>query len=207
MKYRLAMFDFDGTLADSFPFFLRVFDRLAEDHGFEKIDPERVPALRHSSARQLMAQVGLPAWKLPRVARKFVTLMEKEVASIPLFGGVDDLLRHLDEAGVTLAVVSSNSDDNVRQVLGPANTKRIRQLECGMSIFGKPARIRKVLRKTGIPAREAIYIGDQVTDMEAARAASVALGAVSWGYGTIESLRKQSPDEEFDRVADIKRIS
>jgi len=33
MKYRLAIFDFDGTLADSFPFFIRVFNQLAEQHG------------------------------------------------------------------------------------------------------------------------------------------------------------------------------
>ena len=35
MKYRLAIFEFDGTLADSFPFFIRVFNQLAEQYGFE----------------------------------------------------------------------------------------------------------------------------------------------------------------------------
>src|SRR5262249_17946722 len=40
MKYRLAIFDFDGTLADSFPFFIRVFNQLAEQHGFKGIEPD-----------------------------------------------------------------------------------------------------------------------------------------------------------------------
>jgi phosphoglycolate phosphatase len=91
------------------------------------------------------------------------------------------MLLHLANKGVTLAIVSSNAYDNVSQILGPANTKLISQFECGMSIFGKPARIQKVLKQTGIRCREAIYIGDQVTDLEAARQEEVAFGAVSRG--------------------------
>jgi phosphoglycolate phosphatase len=207
MKYRLAIFDFDGTLADSFPFFIRVFNQLAQQHGFKAIAPELVPAYRHYSARQMMEQVGLPAWKLPLVGKSFISLMKQNAASIQLFEGIDDLLLHLTNQGVALAIVSSNSYDNVSQILGPANTRLIRQFECGMSIFGKSARIQKVLKKTGIPCREGIYIGDQLTDLEAARKEKIAFGAVSWGYGTIESLRGHNPEEEFDRVSAIRRIA
>jgi phosphoglycolate phosphatase len=207
MKYRLAIFDFDGTLADSFPFFIRVFNQLAKQHGFKAIDTELVPAYRHYSARQMMEQVGLPAWKLPLVGKNFIALMKQNAANIPLFEQIDELLLHLANQGVTLAIVSSNSYDNVSSILGPANTGLIRQFECGMSIFGKSARIQKVLKKTGIPSHEAIYIGDQLTDLEAARKEKIAFGAVFWGYGTIESLREHNPEEEFDRVSAIRRIA
>lgn len=207
MKYRLAIFDFDGTLADTFPFFIRVFNQLAEQHGFKGIEPELVPTFRHYSARQMMELVGMPAWKLPFVARSFISLMRQNAASIALFEDIDDTLLHLANNGVTLAIVSSNSYDNISQILGPANTKLISQFECGMSIFGKPARIRKVLKTTGIPCREVIYIGDQVADLEAARKEEIAFGAVSWGYGTIEALREHFPEEEFDRVSAIRRIA
>ena len=206
MKYRLIIFDFDGTLADSFPFFVRVFNQLAEEHDFKKIDPALIPTFRHYSARQMMRYVGLPAWKLPLVASSFVALMRQDAASIPLFDKIDELLLHLSSTGVVLAIVSSNSYDNVREILGPENTKLVSRFECGMSIFGKRSRIRKVLAATAVPSSETIYIGDQVTDMEAARTASVAFGAVSWGYGAIESLREHAPSEEFHRVSDIKKI-
>jgi phosphoglycolate phosphatase len=207
MKYRLAIFDFDGTLADSFPFFVRVINQLAEQHGFKKVDLDLVPTYRQYSARQLMEQVGMPAWKLPFVVKSFTSLMRQNAASISLFEHIDDLLPYLANKGVTLAIVSSNSYDNVSQILGPANTKLINQFECGMSLFGKPARIQKVLRKSGIPCHEAISIGDQVADLEAARKEKVAFGAVSWGYGAIESLRAHSPEEEFDCVSAIRRIA
>ena len=207
MKYRLAIFDFDGTLADSFPFFVRVINQLAEQHGFKKVDLDLVPTYRQCSARQLMELVGMPAWKLPFVVKSFTSLMRQNAASISLFEDVDNLLRYLADRAVTLAIVSSNSHENVSRILGPENTKLISQFECGVSIFGKPARIQKVLKKTGIPCREVIYIGDQVADLEAARKEKVDFGAVSWGYETIESLRKHFPEEEFDSVAAIRRIA
>jgi len=207
MKYRLAIFDFDGTLADSFPFFIRVINQLAEQHGFKKVDLDLVPTYRQHSARQLMEQVGMPAWKLPFVVKSFISLMRQNAANISLFEHIDELLLHLADRDVTLAIVSSNSPENVSRILGPSNTKLISQFECGVSIFGKPARIQKVLKKAGIPCREVIYIGDQVADLEAARKEQVAFGAVSWGYGAIESLRAHSPEEEFDCVSAIKRIA
>ena len=203
-KYRLAIFDFDGTLADSFPFFTSVFNRLAEQHGFKRISPEMAPAFRHYSIRKIMDELALPAWKLPIVGKSFISLMRQNAASIPLFERVEEMLLALADSGVILAIVSSNSYVNVSAILGPANTKLFSQFECGMSIFGKAARISKVLKKAGVAPHEAIYIADQVADLEAARKAGVAFGAVPWGYGSIESLRAHAPEMEFDSVLAIK---
>nr|MBL8412096.1 HAD hydrolase-like protein [Dechloromonas sp.] len=206
MTYRLAIFDFDGTLADSFPFFVQVYNEVAGQHRFKEIDPALLPSFKGHTAREMMRHVGMPAWKLPLVAGHFIGLMREHVAEIELFAGVDTLLSDLAEQGVTLAIVSSNSLDNVRTVLGPANAGLIRHLECGMSIFGKARRLSGVLDRLGVARHEAIYIGDQTTDLEAARKARIDFGAVSWGFGTIESLRRLGPDHEFASVSDILRI-
>lgn len=207
MKYQLAIFDFDGTLADSFPFFAGQFNHLAERYRFRKIDPEKVHAYRHYTAAEMMRHVGLPRWKLPVVASGFIALMRENADSIPLFESVGDTLQHLSNAGIYLAIMSSNAEDNIVRVLGPQNSALIRHFDCGMSIFGKAARIRNLLKKTAIPASRAIYIGDQLTDLEAARKEGIAFGAVSWGYGAIESFRQHAPEEEFGQVSDIKRIA
>jgi phosphoglycolate phosphatase len=207
MKYRLAIFDFDGTLADSFPFFTTVFNQIAEKHRFKTLDAERVPELRHYTARQLMDYVGLPAWKLPLVSRSFIAMMKQNAVNISLFDGVDQMLQQLASNGVKLVIVSSNSRENITQILGPANSKLFSQFECGMSIFGKTSRIRKVLQRAGITNDEAIYIGDQTTDAEAARKGNIAFGAVTWGYGAIEALKLQSPRVVFESVAAIGSIA
>lgn len=195
MSYRLAIFDFDGTLADSFPFLISCLNALAETHQFRPVYPEEIPSLREMSAREVMQDVGLPTWRLPLVARDFMARMRENIDCVPLFPGVAAALRALADRGWRLAIISSNSADNVATVLGPALTPLFSQMECGMSIFGKQKRIEKVLRRSGLAADVAIYIGDQITDLEAARAAGVAFAAVAWGYGTLASMQGHNPDK------------
>jgi len=103
--------------------------------------------------------------------------------------------------------VSSNSEHNVRQVLGPELSALIAEFDCGMSIFGKASRIRKVLKNAGLKASDAIYIGDQDTDAEAAHKVGMPFGAVHWGYARIESLRLRGVQAEFRSPADLVRIA
>ena len=207
MNYRLAIFDFDGTLADSFPFFLSVFNTIADRHGFRRIDVEKAVQLRHYDTRRMMDHVGMPAWKLPAASRTFMAMMKESAGAIGLFDGVAGALRHLAAQVLTIAVVSSNSGHNVRTVLGPELSALVARFECGMSVFGKASRIRAVLKRCGAAPDEAIYIGDQGTDAEASHKAGVAFGAVRWGYATIEALRATGCDDEFATPAELRRIA
>lgn len=206
MKYRWVIFDFDGTLADSFPFFARTFNELADAHGFRRLDAAEAGAMRELGAREIMREVGLPPWKLPRVARDFTARMQANAAAISLFGGIDSALAHLSQCGIALAIVSSNSQSTISRILGPANMALIGELECGMSIFGKSTRLRSLLRRVRVPPRQALYIGDQSVDLEAARDAGMAAGAVGWGYASMASLRALDPDECFETVQDLHRL-
>lgn len=206
MTYRLAIFDFDGTLADSFPFFVAVFNQVADKHAFNRIHPEELDALRKLGAREIMSHIGMPRWKLPLVARTFISLMKKHRGSIALFQDIADTLSHLDEQGLILAVVSSNSRDNVAQVLGPS-CRHIRAFECGASIFGKASRLRRVMREFAVAPEQVIYIGDQPTDGEAAATAGIAFGAVAWGYGTPEAFGTLHGHEWFAEVGELRRLA
>ena len=207
MSYRLAIFDFDGTLADSFPFLLSVFNQIADEHGFRRLDLSQVERLRHYDTRAMMRHVGMPAWKLPLAAASFKTLMRENAGQVRLFPQVDTVLRELALCDIKLTIVSSNAEDNVRRVLGPELAPLISQYECGMSIFGKTARIRKVVKRAAVAPAAALYIGDQATDAEAARKAGVAFAAVHWGFAPIEVLRKVEPEHEFDLPASLAAIA
>jgi phosphoglycolate phosphatase len=206
VKYGLVIFDFDGTLADTFPFFLRSIDELAARHGFARISGHEAEALRGQTARQIMTRVGVPLWKVPRLARDYIALMGQHLEEISLFPGVPAMMQRLRNAGVVLALVTSNAEANVRRILGAEITDHLQLLECGTSVFGKRARLKKVLRATRVLPRAALYIGDEIRDAEAARGAGMAFGAVAWGYATPAALRSLAPDEMFstpDEIADV----
>lgn len=207
MRYDLAIFDLDGTLADTFPFFVRTHDTVARLHGFAALGPAEIEAFRHHGPRELMRRIGLPAWRLPFVIRSFKRLMREDREPLPLFEGVGDALAQLQAHGIALAVVTTNSRDNVDRLLGDAHCARMRHFECGASLFGKRRRLLRVLRAAKVPASRAIYIGDQIPDAEAARAAGLDFGAVAWGYATREALQAQRPALVFDAPCDLLRLA
>lgn len=206
-QIKLAIFDFDGTLADSFPFFVSVFNQLAQQHRFDPIDLNNACAFRSYSMRQMMRHVGMPQWKLPIVARSFMGLMKENVARIGVFEGMSEVLSHLDACGIKLAIVTSNSHENVVAVLGKGIMDKMLHVEASASLFSKASRIRRTLEKAGVGGAEAVYVGDQVSDLQAARKAGVAFGAVAWGYATMESLLAHSPEHAFHAVGDIKLLA
>lgn len=207
MRYDLAIFDLDGTLADSFPFFMAVQNEVARRHGFAEIQAHEVELIRRLGPRDVMRHVGMPRWKLPFVVRTFMRLMREHREPIRMFEGIGDVLVQLESRGVMLAVVTSNALDNVHRVLGVPHVERMRHLECNASMFGKRRRLARVLRRTGVPASRAIYIGDQIPDAEAARAAGMDFGAVAWGYATRDSLEAHRPAMVFDTPADLLRLA
>jgi len=202
-RYRLVIFDFDGTLADTFPWFANVINKVAEKYHFKKIEPSEHETIRQFDARGVLKYLGVPLWKMPLIANYLRMLLTHDIHEIALFQGIDEVLRRLSSVGLTLAVVSSNSYENIRHVLGAEIAALFAHYECGVSIFGKEAKLRKILKNSGVSPTEAIYIGDEIRDSQAARKVGIAFGGASWGYTTAESLRAHAPNDVFAGIDDI----
>jgi len=151
----------------------------------------------------MLAHVGLPLWKAPLVGRDFKRIMATRIEQVPLFAGVETMLRALNENGVALSVATSNAYENVRHVLTPEVTNLLAHAQCGASLFGKSARLRNILRHTGVRPDEAIFIGDELRDMDAALSEGIHFGAVTWGYTSADALIERSPAEVFASVEEI----
>jgi phosphoglycolate phosphatase len=202
---RLVILDFDGTLADSFPWFLGVLNGVADRYRFRRVREDEVEMLRGRGARQIIAHLGIPFWKLPLVARHMRRLAARDAERIGLFDGVPDMLDRLAASGLTLAVVTSNSEENVRRTLGPS-ASRIAIFSCGTSTFGKAARFRAVAKRAGAPPEAVLCVGDELRDAEAARACGMRFGAVGWGYTRLDALLAASPDIVFRDVREIADV-
>jgi phosphoglycolate phosphatase len=203
MRYELALFDFDGTLADSAEWFLEQMNRVAAEMGFRKIDPGEYERVRGFTSQEVMAHLGIPKWKLPLLMARMRKAAAEQSGAIQLFPGVAGMLARLNEAGIRVGIVSSNSERNVRELLGTENCSKLEVVSCGASLFGKAAKLRGVLRRVRVKAGAAIYIGDEIRDAVAAREVGMAFGAVRWGFASAEALEKESPELQFSRMEEI----
>jgi phosphoglycolate phosphatase len=203
LPYDLAIFDFDGTLADSGAVVLKLVNPMARMYGFKSVTDEEVEMLRGRPNREIIKYLGVSAWKIPIIAAHGKKLMAAEIGSIGLFPGVPDMLKALSAGGVRLAVVSSNSEATIRTVLGPDLARLIDHYGCGASLFGKAKKFTKVIRTARVKPGRVISIGDETRDIDAANALGLASGAVTWGYATRQLLVDHAPTVLLDAVDDI----
>ncbi|WP_241962585.1 HAD hydrolase-like protein [Phenylobacterium parvum] len=207
MAYRLVIFDFDGTLADSADWFISMANDVARRFRFRQISDDEIAMLRGRSSREVVAYMRVPAWKMPFIARHTRRLVSENTSKIPLFPESPALIRALHEAGVVLALVSSNSEANVRKILGPELAGCISHYACGASMFGKTPKFRKVIRRAGARHGQVLSIGDETRDIEAASRAGIDSGAVTWGYARPEILEAHRPTFLFNTMDDIARAA
>jgi phosphoglycolate phosphatase len=207
MTTRLAIFDFDGTLADTYPVFIGSINALAVRHRFRQVEHHETEALRRLSAIDVLRELRLPLWRVPAVAADFRAMMRERIHEVQPFPGVVEALRAMAERRIEVAVATSNSLDNVSAVVGASLVGNLAALECGSPLFGKQHRLRRILQKTRIPCSDAIYVGDEIRDADAARRVGMAFGAVAWGYTELDALLRQHPAQVFRSPDELLRLS
>jgi phosphoglycolate phosphatase len=202
MPYKLAIFDMDGTLSDSFPWFLSVINQVADKHKFQRVTDDRIDEMRSVGAGELVRMLGVPKWRIPLIIRDMRKMKAEQIDRIALFPGVDRMFEELKARDVTICVVSSDNEDNVRRVLGPLDD-RVSYFACAAGLFGKTAKFQRILELTGVSVDDTLSIGDEIRDIDAAREAGVDFGAVSWGYTSAAALNARAPNYMFSRMDDI----
>jgi phosphoglycolate phosphatase len=203
--YRLAIFDFDGTLADSLPWFRASFQDMIARFDLAPVRDDEVEGLRGMSAREIMARLNVSKWQLPAIVSDMRKRKLAAASETSLFAGIPAMLSDLQRQGIKTAIVSSDSEASVRQVLGPTAAK-INRFDCGAAMFGKYWKFRRVARKLGAKPSETICIGDEIRDIEAAKAAEMDSGAVIWGYALPGALRAAGPTHLFHSIEEMMQL-
>ena len=206
-RYRLVILDFDGTLADSGPWFARELNGVARRFRFREVTRAELERLRGESPAAMLRALGIARWKLPFIARHIRGLMARDADAIALFPGIDGLLRTLAEAGIATAVVSSNAEGTIRRVLGPELAGMVAHYRCGSSLFGKAVKMRRLVDELGLAPDAVLAVGDEVRDVDAAKEAGVAAAAVPWGYAGAAALRAREPAFVVDTVDELAALA
>ena len=176
---------------------------IADEFKFRRVDESEIGEMRRCGPRELLKRLDIPLWKVPGIARYVRKLKAQHIQDIPLFPGAREMLLTLANRNLTLALVSSDHEANVRRQLGDQTAALFAHFECGASLFGKAAKFKRVMKRSGKGATETIAIGDEIRDIDAARSVGIACGAVTWGYADPSALRSHHPDIVFESLGEI----
>jgi phosphoglycolate phosphatase len=210
------IFDLDGTLADTAPDLLGATNAVLLARGRAELD---LTSLRHMvgfGARALIAQAmeasGAPVTEaeMPPLVEIFLAHYRDHIADgSRLFPGVIETLTDLKAGGARLAVLTNKPQeltDPLLPLLG-LNGLFAAVYGAGRKLYTKPdPRIfHDVVSDCG--GGPAVMIGDSITDLNTARAASVPCVLVSYGFTPVpaKDLGADAVIDDFAQLPDALR--
>jgi len=188
------IFDFDGTLVDSFASIIRVFNQLASKHHLRPIELEDISMLKNTDSRTLLRFYKIPIYKIPILAYEAAERIRQILPALQPFSGIPHTIAQLHTAGYQLSIVSSNSEDNVKAWLEHHHLNQYFQyIQHARHYYGKATTLRQILKLTACKKEKICYIGDETRDIEAAKKTGIDCLAVTWGFHSEECLIKYQP--------------
>lgn len=199
----LFLFDFDGTLADTLDVSRLILNELAEEFRFRPVLAEDLDHVRSLGTREFIRHLGISAWRVPRISRRGIRLLQERIASVRPIRGIPQVLEELHARGHRIGILTSNAESNVLSFMARHRLPYIHFVRSSSRLFGKSREMRRILRSEGIPPERAIYIGDETRDIEAAHEAGLPMAAVCWGFNAPATLAALAPDHLLREPVEI----
>lgn len=215
MTAKVILFDFDGTIADTYQAIANITNQLSTEFGYKTLNQEELDLIKNLSSREIVKLSEISIFKLPFLVRRVRDELSKEIAELDPIAGIKRILSELKSQGYVLGIVTSNNEENVKIFLAKNKLDGLfGYIYSGTAIFGKHRVLDRVIKEHKLNRSDIIYIGDETRDIRSARKSKIAVVAVSWGFNAAKILAEHQPDylvhhpsELFEAIADWNHYS
>lgn len=193
----LIIFDFDGVLADTLDdlilFGQEVCDELGVQHTVNEKDLSNLEVMSFATFGQACE---VPEHLINEFVQRCLKRFAEKKSPPAIFNGIGDVIREFASSH-TLAIVTTNSSQNVNAFLTEHGLDAYVRAIYGIDTAGSKAQKISIAQSQFINGAnpEPVYmIGDSLSDIKAAKEASVKSIAVTWGHQSLEHLMRGEPD-------------
>ncbi|HEX7053318.1 MAG TPA: HAD-IA family hydrolase [Burkholderiales bacterium] len=193
LSIRAVLFDFDGTLADTAPDLAAALNRMRAVRGLAPLAPAAVRPYASMGARGLL-RVGFGMMpedeRYPAMREEFLARYAEAIcAETRLFPGMAELLQELARRAIAWGIVTNKARHLTERIVPQLGVSPA-CVVCGDStphLKPHPASLLLAAGQLGREPGECLYVGDDLRDVQAARAAGMRCAAAEWGYHGTES--------------------
>ena len=213
--WHAVLFDLDGTLVDSAPDLAGAVNELLIEQGRSPLPLANLRPMVGAGARGML---GLAFGIAPdhgdyeALKNRFLDLYrERIVRESRLFDGAWNLLDALDSRGTPWGIVTNKFSALAELVTQGLGLRARTGVLIGGDTTGfakpHPEPLLHAARQLGIPAEQCLYVGDDLRDIQAGRAAGMQTAAASWGYlGMGEAIEAWGADHLVHDFAQLQRL-
>lgn len=186
---RAILFDLDGTLADTAPDLAAAANFLREEHGLPPAPYENLRPVASAGARGLIGAAldihpGDARYEALRV--RFLDRYEANMtAHSRLFDGVPELLAQLEARGIAWGIVTNKAarfTDKLAPQIGLGHAACLVSGDTTPHSKPHPAPLLEAAKRLQLAPEDCWYVGDDLRDIQAGRAAGMPTVAAAWGY-------------------------
>lgn len=214
MKYKIVIFDMDGTTLNTLDDLTLCLNHILEKHGMPKREKREVGNFLGNGIRRLVelgVPTGTPAEDTEAVFSEFAEYYPQHCKEHTRpYDNIIELINKLKKAGVCCTLVSNKIDCAVKD-LCEEHFKGLFDIAVGEKEGVRkkpyPDSVNNILDELGFTADEAVYVGDTEVDYQTAANSKMDFIAVDWGFRERETLVKlkpkylvSSPDEIYNIV-------
>lgn len=207
-RWPIVLFDLDGTLVDTVDLIISSFQYTWREAFGADLDPDLARSWIGRPLKDIFAPYG--SGKSQELHELYVSHNLTELPSRQRrYDGIPELLDALRASGAIVGIVTSKRRETARMSLDAAGINGIELLAAMQDTTEhkpKPAPLQYALNLLGRRADEAVYVGDAVVDVQAARNAGTASVAVTWGAGTPTALAAEQPDAIVHQVTELLSV-
>jgi phosphoglycolate phosphatase len=199
-----VLFDFDGTLVQTFPAIIDILNRRAHEFGYPPLTATTVQHLRATNTRDILQQSGLSTLQLLWLAYRVRTDLYHQLPDLPPVEGIQPALHQLHQQGYRLGIVTSNSLVNVRRFLNLHHwTPYFQSIDSSIRLLGKHQTLRRICDRNQLPTSTVAYVGDETRDIEAANHIGLTSIAVTWGFNSTAILKSSHPTHLVEQPSNL----
>ena len=194
---RVLIFDFDGTIADSFTPTMEILAREFRQWG-DRFNRRYTPEmLRGLTIREIMSTIPGGWWKFIYLFAKAKKHVRENASKINAYPGIIYTLRTLHDQGYLLLIVTSNNKKTVSEFLARFHLSELfADIYPTKGLFRKANTLKKVLHQWQItPGKDdCFYVGDEIRDIQACKKINLPIIAVSYGFNSYAGLKTYQPE-------------